>query len=117
MDDEMFNDLTQSLGQALAHARGDGGMPARPRLDPSAETVFRALGGIRTARGYLCHCPVPSHGQGRGDRNPSLFVSDGERRLVLTCFAGCSWQDIATALRDRNLTEEATPPCRVSSQK
>jgi putative DNA primase/helicase len=31
---------------------------------------------------------------------------------VLTCFAGCSWQDIAAALRSRNLTEEAAPPRR-----
>lgn len=80
--------------------------------DPSAETVFRGLGGFRTARGYLCRCPVPSHGQGRGDRNPSLFVSDGQRRLVLTCFAGCSWPDIAAALRSHNLTEEAAPSRR-----
>lgn len=87
-------------------------IPAGPRRDPSAETVFRALGGFRTARGYLCRCPVPLHGQGRGDRNPSLFVSDGERRLVLTCFAGCSWHDIAAALDSRNLSEEAAPPRR-----
>ena len=31
---------------------------------------------------------------------------------MLTCFAGCSWQDIAAALRSRNLTEEAAPPRR-----
>lgn len=79
--------------------------PGRERpADPSAETVFRSLGGSRTARGFLCRCPVPSHGQGRGDRNPSLFVTDGARRLMTTCFAGCSWQDIRAALESRDTT-------------
>lgn len=84
--------------------------PGRERpADPSAETVFSSLGGSRTARGFLCRCPVPSHGQGRGDRNPSLFVTDGARRLMTTCFAGCSWQDIRAALESRDLTRAAEP--------
>ena len=42
------------------------------------------------ADGWLVPCPVPSHGKGRGDRSPSLRISDGESsRLLVYCFAGC----------------------------
>ena len=42
----------------------------------SAADVASLLGGSRQGRLWLCPCPVPTHGKGRGDRNPSLLVSD-----------------------------------------
>ena len=36
---------------------------------------------------FLARCPVPGHGRGRGDVNPSLWV-DTNRQLC-GCFAGC----------------------------
>jgi hypothetical protein len=68
-----------------------------------AAAVARALRGKRIADGYLCRCPVPSHGKGRGDREPSLLVKDGTRALLVKCFAGCDPRDILDELRGRNL--------------
>jgi putative DNA primase/helicase len=77
-----------------------------------AEKIARALGGKRTADGFLCRCPVPGHGKGKGDRNPSLLVKDGERAPLVTCFGGCDARDILGALRRRGLLDGrgARPP-------
>ena len=69
----------------------------------SAATIARALGGHRSAEGYLCRCPLPSHGKGSGDRNPSLFVKDGDKAPLFKCFAGCDARDIVGELRGRGL--------------
>lgn len=74
---------------------------------PSAEAVKRALGGIATSSGYLCRCPVPTHGRGLGDRHPSLTVKDGRVGLVVHCFAGCDPRDVLTAIDKLDLTHEA----------
>ena len=75
----------------------------------SAEAVHRTLGGVRIASGFLCRCPVASHGQGFGDRNPSLCVSNGDRGLVFWCFAGCEMRSIRSALGHLDLTRLAQP--------
>jgi hypothetical protein len=49
------------------------------------------------------HCPVPGHGQGHGDRSPSLQVSDGDRAPIWKCHAGCSRDAVAEELRRRGL--------------
>jgi hypothetical protein len=58
-----------------------------------AERIARALNGKRTTDGFLCRCPVAGHGKGKGDRNLSLFVKDGERAPLVTCFSGCDPHD------------------------
>lgn len=77
----------------------------------NAEAIARALGGSRAGNGYLVRCPVASHGQGRGDRRPSLLIRDGDRRLLAHCFAGCDPRDVVVALRHRGLLagEPRTP--------
>jgi hypothetical protein len=42
---------------------------------------------------------VPSHGSGRGDRNPSLSIADGDNGLLVRCFAGCDPRDVLAAIR------------------
>ena len=53
----------------------------------TARDVALALAGRRAQRladgSYLVPCPVPSHGKGRGDRNPSLRIGDGASRLLV----------------------------------
>ncbi len=40
--------------------------------------------------GFLVSCPVPGHGKGRGDLDPSLSISPGNGSgPLLNCFAGC----------------------------
>jgi Toprim domain len=81
----------------------------------SARDIALALAGRRAQRladgSYLIPCPVPSHGKGRGDRNPSLRIGDGQTRLLVRCYAGCDPRDVLDVLRRRGLLpqREATP--------
>jgi hypothetical protein len=78
----------------------------------TAAEIARRLGGaVRHGRGWLARCPVPGHGQGRGDRNPSMSLADGEGgRLLVRCFAGCDPRDILAELRNRGLIESRPDP-------
>src|ERR1700731_3577443 len=79
---------------------GDGNTTAR--------SIAQALSGsIRNGNGFLCRCPVATHGKGRGDRNPSLSIADGDDgKLLVRCFAGCDSLDVLAELRRRGLTDK-----------
>jgi hypothetical protein len=48
---------------------------------------------------FMAQCPNPAHGQGRGDRHPSLHVSEGaDGRVLCRCFAGCQLAEILEPL-------------------
>ena len=66
----------------------------------SASDLARSTkGAIRNGAGWLIPCPLPSHGRGKGDRNPSLSIADGrDGRLLVTCYAGCDRAEILRAL-------------------
>ena len=69
-----------------------------------ARAVTLSLRGTWCSTYGVVACPVPGHGKGKGDRNPSLKLVDGESgELVLHCFAGCSWRDVRDELRQRGL--------------
>ena len=76
-------------------------------MSGTAASIARALGGHRSGSGYLCRCPVPNHGRGRGDRTPSLSIADGDERLLVNCFGGCDALDVLDELRRRGLLVEA----------
>src|SRR5262249_27356125 len=61
---------------------------------PAAHYI-RALGG--NLHDGMCLCPA------HDDKKPSLHVSDGRKRVVFKCFAGCSQEAVITALRKRGL--------------
>lgn len=69
--------------------------PARP-----VERLLAQLEGVRRAgRGWVARCPVPGHGKGRGDLDPSLSVTETpEGHVLLHCFAGCSFREIVEAV-------------------
>jgi hypothetical protein len=71
-----------------------------------AATIAQRLGGRKSTDGYLCRCPLKSHGQGRGDRRPSLLVKDGNDAVLFKCFSGCEAKDILSELRSRGLIDE-----------
>jgi putative DNA primase/helicase len=72
----------------------------------SAEQIGGALRGRRNGSGWLVCCPCPNHGKGRGDRNPSLSVTDGDDgRLLLRCFAGCDFLEVLDELKRRGLAD------------
>jgi hypothetical protein len=78
-------------------------------MNSVAADIATALGGRPNGSGYLCPCPLPDHGQGRGDRRPSLSVADGDEALVVHCFGGCDPIDLLEELRRRRLLDEREP--------
>jgi hypothetical protein len=89
----------------------------------TAREIALALAGRRAQRladgSFLVPCPVPSHGKGRGDHNPSLRIGDGQTRLLVHCYAGCDPRDVLDELRRRGLlngalTRGPSPPPRSS---
>ncbi len=73
----------------------------------AAEIANALHGRPKSGGGFLCRCPLPGHGKGRGDRRPSLSVDDGEGgRLLVRCFSGCDPVDILRELASRGLLPE-----------
>ncbi len=78
------------------------------------QRVLGQLDGVKASGGnqHRARCPLPSHGRGHGDKNPSLSISlgdDGET-VVMSCHADCDLDDILAA---RGLTAEDLRPERV----
>jgi hypothetical protein len=72
---------------------------------PSAREIAARLGGDTrpdAAGNFSAHCPGPLHKN--RDANPSLSVKDAENgRVLLYCFAGCSFLEIVAALEHRGV--------------
>lgn len=68
--------------------------------DRPVERVLERLQGVRrTATGWLGRCPVPGHGKGKGDVNPSLSITEApDGRVLLRCHAGCPTDAVVKAL-------------------
>ncbi len=64
------------------------------------DRVLERLENVREeSEGYKASCPVLTHGQGRGDRDPSLSIGvDAEGNVLLKCFANCENEAVVTAL-------------------
>ena len=64
------------------------------------EVVLDKLEDVRSnGEGYVARCPCPDHGKGRGDRNPSLDIKEGDDgRALLYCYASCKNESIVDAL-------------------
>jgi len=52
-----------------------------------------ALGGTWHGRTAMCLCPAHS------DSTPSLSIRQGNRGILVTCFAGCDREDVLRELR------------------
>jgi hypothetical protein len=67
-------------------------------MRPVDKVLERAIGVQKAGSGWLVSCPLPDHGQGRGDQNPSVSVSEGDDgRALVRCKAGCETEAIAAA--------------------
>ena len=62
---------------------------------PSQELVdiVGALGGTWSGHVAMCRCPA------HADSDPSLSIRQGDRGILVTCFAGCSREDVLRELR------------------
>jgi len=73
------------------------------------ETIAKALGNAKQVNGqWLASCPVPGHGSGNGDKNPSLSITESEGKVLFHCHAGCDQREVFDAVRERNLLQ-STP--------
>lgn len=64
----------------------------------AAEIAARLGGAHRSGEWWRCRCPV------HGSRGATLAVRDGERELIVRCWAGCERADILAELRRRGLS-------------
>lgn len=87
--------LSSSLAAVAAEcAHSAGGMNIAYMTNSwSAERVAALLNkSRRTPNGFHACCPA------HDDKNPSLFLADGQDGLALRCYAGCQYRDIVNAL-------------------
>ena len=71
---------------------------------PDTETIAKALGNAKKVNGqWVASCPVPGHGRGNGDKNPSLSITESDGKVLFHCHGGCDQRDVFDAVRDRNL--------------
>lgn len=81
-----------------------GNLENKPLLgDPAALVIDRlqerGLLVAENGSSWTARCPVPGHGKGRGDANPSLSIARGQDgRVLLKCHAGCPTAEVAAAL-------------------
>jgi hypothetical protein len=59
----------------------------------NVDELLSRLEAVRpTSRGWIARCPA------HADRSPSLSVSEGERGILVKCWAGCSAEEICASL-------------------
>jgi hypothetical protein len=64
-------------------------------MRPLDRVLERARGARKTEDGWLVSCPLPSHGKGNGDKNPSVSVAEGSDATALVkCMAGCDTEAV-----------------------
>jgi putative DNA primase/helicase len=69
-----------------------------------AQTISDALGGKRSGKGYRSACPVC----GGSDKSTKFTMTDASDRVLVHCYAGCSFADISAELRRRGLWPDST---------
>lgn len=69
------------------------------------DELLSRLSGVKQTGPYTWIAQCPAH----DDRNPSLSIRQSGHRILLYCFAGCSYWDIVHAL-DLNPTQEPKEP-------
>lgn len=76
-----------------------------------AEQIAKALGNAKKVNGsWLASCPLPTHGQGNGDKNPSLSITDGpDSKPLFKCHGGCDQHDVFAAIKDFGLLPDLEP--------
>lgn len=73
-----------------------------------AEEIAKTLGNAKKVNGqWLASCPVPTHGRGNGDKNPSLSISEGsDGKPLFHCHGGCDQQTVFNVMRELGMLPE-----------
>ena len=71
----------------------------------SAQQIATILGNAKkVGNGYLASCPVPHHGQGNGDKHPSLSITESDDgNYLFKCHGGCDQQSVFSTIKDMGL--------------
>ena len=57
---------------------------------------------------FNASCPVPSHGRGNGDKNPSLNIDVGDDgNYLFKCFSGCEQRNVFDTIRSLGLLPQS----------
>lgn len=89
-------------------------------MRPVEKVLEKAENVREVASGWLVSCPLPDHGQGRGDRNPSVSIAEGDDgRALVKCNAGCGTEEVVAAwgLSMSDLFERNGTPLRAARRK
>ena len=103
-----LHETPPGVSPAVAAESGRTPPPLSPRSNPRNEHAsMTALDTVldkverkhKITSGWIASCPVSGHGQGHGDRNPSLSISvNADGAVLLNCQSGCHVQDVLLAL-------------------
>jgi hypothetical protein len=74
-------------------AKGTRYGPDRPYPAQELVDLVGSLGGTWHGRTAMCRCPA------HADDTPSLSLRQGNRGILVTCFAGCNRDDVLRELR------------------
>lgn len=80
-------------------------MPLTARK-PSQELVDLVGSLDGSWHGYTAMCRCPAH----ADSDPSLSLRQGDRGILVTCFAGCDREDVLRELRRVPIRQHYAPP-------
>jgi hypothetical protein len=71
----------------------------------SAQEIASILGNAKkVGGGYLASCPVPSHGQGNGDKHPSLSITmSDDGNPLFKCHGGCDQHTVFSTIKEMGL--------------
>jgi hypothetical protein len=71
----------------------------------SAQEIASILGNAKkVGGGYLASCPVPSHGQGNGDKHPSLSITmSDDGNFLFKCHSGCDQHTVFSTIKEMGL--------------
>ncbi len=71
----------------------------------SAQELATTLGNAKkVGNGYLASCPVAGHGQGNGDKHPSLSITESsDGNYLFKCHGGCDQHTVFNTIKDMGL--------------
>lgn len=75
-------------------------------MRPVDRVLERTEGVRKSGTGWLVSCPLPDHGKGNGDQNPSVCVDERpDGAALVNCMAACETEDVISGwgLRMRDL--------------
>lgn len=80
-------------------------------LKKSLPSILEALSGTKSGEGWKCVCPA------HNDLVASLSVTESNGKILFYCHAGCSFDQIKSALSSRGLMTQQKPTLRAVSSK